>query len=220
MRLTDLMAAQAKPEQAWRQLAMVDSFPTIDPKKPIRNAVKLTTRPSSLDALSASPDNKIREGTSRVAHVLLWPGKRVNTTTRKTLSEAEQARFDQGRVVYATVCGNCHKPDGMGQAGLAPPLIDSDWVLGDQQRLIKIVLHGIRGPVKVNGQTWELDMPTLRILKDEEIAAALTYVRREWEHDESPVTPEEVTKVRTQYKDRLEAWTAQELTGVGTGSPD
>jgi mono/diheme cytochrome c family protein/glucose/arabinose dehydrogenase len=214
MRLTDLIASQTAPTQAWRQLAMVESFPEINPKRPVRNVVKLTTRPSSLDALSASPDQKVREGTVRVAHVLMWPGKRVNSATRRSLSQAEQDRFDAGRIVYAQVCGNCHKPDGMGQAGLAPPLVDSDWVLGDQQRLIKIVLHGLRGPVKVNDQVWELDMPHLRILSDKEIASVLTYVRHEWLHDASSVTPQDVAKLRERYKDRVDAWTAQELTGA------
>jgi mono/diheme cytochrome c family protein len=102
----------------------------------------------------------------------------------------------------------------MGQAGLAPPLVDSDWVLGDQQRLIKIVLHGLRGPVKVNDQVWELDMPHLRILSDKEIASVLTYVRHEWLHDASSVTPQDVAKLRERYKDRVDAWTAQELTGA------
>ncbi len=211
MRLTDVMAAQSDPALAWRQWAMIDSFPRIDPKKPVRNAVKLSARPSSLDVLSASLEPNIREGTTRMAHLLMWPGKRVNTAARRSLSETEQARFEAGRTVYATVCGQCHKPDGMGQAGLAPPLLDSDWVLGDQQRLIKIVLHGLRGPIDVNGQPWDMDMPHLRTLSDDDIAAALTYVRREWEHDGKPVTPEDVAKVRARYEERQDAWTATEL---------
>ena len=80
--------------------------------------------------------------------------------------------------------------------------------------MIKIVLNGLRGPVKVGDQTWELDMPHLRILSDNDIANVLTYVRHEWLHDASPVKPQDVAKLRERYKDRLEAWTAQELTGA------
>ncbi|HEV2294913.1 MAG TPA: c-type cytochrome [Tepidisphaeraceae bacterium] len=219
MQLTQLMAAQSEPSLLWRQWAMVDSFPKIDPRKPLRNAVKLSTRPASLDVLAASPDPNVREGTTRVAHVLMWPEKRVNSTTRRSMSETEQARFEAGRTVYATVCGQCHKPDGMGQAGLAPPLIDSDWVLGDPDRLIKIVLHGLRGPITVNDQVWDMDMPHLRTLSDEDIAAALTYIRREWEHDATPVTPEDVAEIRARYADRLEAWTASELSARTENAP-
>ncbi|MGB7157246.1 MAG: PVC-type heme-binding CxxCH protein [Tepidisphaeraceae bacterium] len=218
MGLTDLIARETSPQLAWRQLAMVDSFPPIDPKKPVRKPVKLTTRPSSLDVLAASEQANIRERTPRVMNVLTWPGKRTNTTTRKTLSDVEQERFEAGRITYASVCGQCHKPDGMGQAGLAPSLVDSEWVLGSQERLIKIVLHGLRGPVDVNGQTWELDMPHLRTLSDLEIANALTYVRREWEHDGDPVQPADVAKLRAKYEDRQEAWTVRELSGANTNN--
>jgi mono/diheme cytochrome c family protein len=215
-RLTDLMANQSAPQQTWRQLAMLESFPIIDPKRPVRRRVTLTTRPASLDVLAASTVPEVQDRVPRVMQVLSWPGKNVIATTRRALTETELARFDTGKTVYAAVCGQCHKPDGMGQAGLAPPLVDSEWVLGEQQRLIKIVLHGLRGPITVNDQPWDMDMPHLRTLSDDDIAAALTYVRREWEHDAEPVTPQDVAKVRTEFADRLEAWTARELAAPGT----
>jgi mono/diheme cytochrome c family protein/glucose/arabinose dehydrogenase len=216
-RLMDVIAAQSAPQQSWRQIAMVDSFPVIDPKRPVRRRVTLTTRPASVDALQMSAIPEVRDAADRVVNVLDWPGKRSASTTRRTLSEAEQVRFEAGKLTYGTVCGQCHKPDGMGQAGLAPPLVDSEWILGDRDRLIKIVLHGLRGPITVNGQPWELDMPHLRILTDDEVANVLTYVRREWEHDAGTVEPADVAKLRAAFAERQEAWTAREL-GMTNGN--
>ena len=215
-RLMNVVAGQSAPPLAWRQIAMLDSFPVVDPKRPVRRRVTLTTRPASLDVLDASEVVEVQERVPRVMQVLNWPGKNVSATTRRALTETELTRFDAGKVTYGAVCGQCHKPDGMGQAGLAPPLVDSEWVLGDQDRLIKIVLHGLRGPITVNDQAWDMDMPHLRTLSDDEIANALTYVRREWEHDAEPVTPDAVAKVRGEFASRLEAWTARELAPPAT----
>lgn len=217
--LTALMAEQDSPQHAWRQLAMVDSFPVIDPKRPVRNRVTLTTRPAALDALETSSVPEVAQRADRVASLLDWPGKYSPIKPRRPLTETEQVRYDAGKVVYGTLCGQCHKPDGMGQAGLAPPLVDSEWVLSDRDRLIKIVLHGLRGPIEVNGQPWDMDMPQMQILSDDEVANVLTYVRREWEHDAEPVTPADVAKVRARYENRQEAWTAGELAARNADKP-
>ena len=95
--------------------------------------------------------------------------------------------------------------------GLAPPLVDSEWVSGSEQRLIRVVLHGLRGPIKVKGESFEMDMPSLGVLDDEQIAAALTYIRREWGHTFEPVTPAAVKKVRDETASREDAWTMAEL---------
>jgi hypothetical protein len=82
---------------------------------------------------------------------------------------------------------------------------------GPPERLIRILLHGLRGPIKVKDQTYELDMPSLGILDDEQIAGVLTYVRREWGHGYSAVTPALVKQVREETAKREDAWTEPEL---------
>src|SRR5438093_2640048 len=62
------------------------------------------------------------------------------------LTPEEQARFEAGKELYTITCGTCHQPTGLGQEGLAPPLLGSEWVIGSEQRLIRISLHGLRGP--------------------------------------------------------------------------
>jgi mono/diheme cytochrome c family protein len=127
------------------------------------------------------------------------------------LSAAEMKRFDLGKANYETVCLPCHQPHGLGQEGLAPPLVDTEWVRGPEGRLVRIVLHGLRGPITVKGQPFELDMPALGILDDEQIATVLTYIRNEWGHAFPPVSTETVTKIRAETEKREEAWTQEEL---------
>ena len=79
------------------------------------------------------------------------------------------------------------------------------------ERLIRIVLHGLRGPIKVKDQTYEMDMPALGVLDDDQIASALTYTRRNWGHTYSAVTPAMVKKVRQETEKREEGWTEAEL---------
>jgi mono/diheme cytochrome c family protein len=105
----------------------------------------------------------------------------------------------------------CHKPNGLGQDGLAPPLVNSEWVLGPDQRLLRIILQGLHGPVTVNGRAFNMDMPALRALSDTDIADVATYVRGEWEHDAASVDPHAVQKIREQESTRSLPWTEREL---------
>jgi glucose/arabinose dehydrogenase/mono/diheme cytochrome c family protein len=132
----------------------------------------------------------------------------------RPLTAEEKRRFDAGKMMYEATCLACHQQHGMGQAGLAPPLVGTEWVSGSENRLIRIVLNGLRGPIKVKGETFELDMPSLGVLDDEQIASVLTYVRREWGHDYEPVTPAAVKRVRDETATREDAWTMADLLKV------
>jgi mono/diheme cytochrome c family protein len=117
-------------------------------------------------------------------------------------------------VLYEATCGACHQPHGLGQEGLAPPLADSEWVADKNAVLTRIALHGVRGPISVQGRKWDLDMPSFNSLDDEQLAAVLTYIRREWDHPYDPIDPAEVAKIRKATVDRAEAWTESELKAV------
>ena len=95
---------------------------------------------------------------------------------------------------------------------MAPPLVDSEWVLGSDQRLIRVVLHGLRDAITVKGVRYELNMPALaEALDDAQIADSLTYIRREWGHAAAPVSAEAVKAVRTLESKREDSWTQAEL---------
>lgn len=154
---------------------------------------------------------------SSLANRLVWPGKpgAPAPPVIKPLTEAQTALFEKGKTIYATLCAACHQPHGFGLDGLAPPLVDSEWVLGKPEVLARIVMHGLAGPVKVSGRTYNLAMPPLPQLTDEDIAGVLTYIRREWEHTASAVETAHVKKIREQEKGRLMMWTETELKNLG-----
>ena len=116
------------------------------------------------------------------------------------------------------MCFTCHQPTGLGIPGQFPPLSNSDWVLGDKARLIKISLFGLMGEIEVNGVKFNGVMPPPGIppgaLNDQQVADVLTYVRNSWGNSASAVTPSEVTAVRAAIKGRapMHMWTAAELT--------
>lgn|SRR5690606_33733997 len=101
-----------------------------------------------------------------------------------------------GKKVYDSVCLVCHMADGTGVPGMYPPLINTEWVIGEKQRLIQITLQGLSGKIEVNGITYNNVMPPNSYLSDREIADVLTYVRQSFGNDASEITIEEVQDVR------------------------
>jgi mono/diheme cytochrome c family protein len=117
-----------------------------------------------------------------------------------------------GARVYAKICQACHQPTGAGLPNVFPPLAGSDWVAGDPIILAKIVLHGFSGPVTVSGKKFTSAMGgQAGMLKDEEIADVLTYVRSSWGNKAEPVSAEVVAKVRAEFPNHA-PWTAKQLT--------
>ena len=169
--------------------------------------------PAALAKIEQGATGSAKNLITRIDSQLAWPDKPgvPPPPVIVPLDATQQALFDKGKTIYATLCAACHQPAGTGTEGLAPPLVDSEWVLGPADRLARIVLHGLSGPVSVAGTTWRLEMPPLAALPDADIAAALTYIRREWEHNAAPVTPADVAKIRAAYPGRTKAWSAEEL---------
>ncbi len=125
-----------------------------------------------------------------------------------------------GKKLYNTAgaCVTCHQPNGLGLPGAFPPLANSEWVNGSEERAIRIVLHGLVGPIKVSGTDYVSAMPAFGQVpgsgfnwSDDKVAAVLTYVRQEWGNKGAPVTAEKVAAVRTQEAARKTPWSAPEL---------
>lgn len=125
------------------------------------------------------------------------------------------ASLARGKAVYETVCALCHNVDGLGKPGQAPPIAGSEWVLGSPNRMVRIPLAGLSGPVSVKGQEWNLAMPAMgAALSDEDLAAVLTYMRQSWGNKASEVTPDQVKKVRAEIGNRTQPWSAAELNAI------
>ncbi|MCA9099349.1 MAG: hypothetical protein KDA36_13225, partial [Planctomycetaceae bacterium] len=98
-----------------------------------------------------------------------------------------------------------------------PPLVGSPWVNGSEERLVKMALHGMWGPLTVNGKTYDPSrgVPPMtafkNLLKDEELAAVLTFVRNTWGNASSTISPETVKRVRAETSDRSRFWNPDEL---------
>lgn len=117
-----------------------------------------------------------------------------------------------GKRFFTQTCVSCHQATGLGQAGAYPPLAGSEYVTGDERRLAAIVLHGVQGPITVNGQLFNSQMQAWgTTLNDKKIAAILTYIRQEWGNKAGPVTPELVAEVRKATASKTTAWTEAEL---------
>ena len=120
-----------------------------------------------------------------------------------------------GKRIYTQNCVVCHQTSGLGMPGQFPPLVGSEWVVGGDwvadNHLVSILLHGMQGAVQVKGVTYNNAMPPWKQLKDDQIAAVLTYIRSEWGNAAAPISPEYVKSMRDKTTARTEPWSQKEL---------
>jgi len=171
-------------------------------------ALKLTREPA-LGALATRDDDLGKRAAGVLARVE-WPGKPGAAAPVTPLTPAEQARFNAGREVFQSLCVACHQADGRGREKIATSLVGSAFALGAPGIPVRVLMNGKEGTVGL--------MPPLgAALSDEQIAAVLTYVRREWDNTGSPVAPADVTPIRALTAGRTRPWTDQELAALADG---
>jgi mono/diheme cytochrome c family protein len=125
-----------------------------------------------------------------------------------------------GRELFTSKgCLACHQANGQGTPGQFPPLAGSEWVLAPEPgRIIRIVLNGALGEIQVKGQTFNNVMFPLRdLLTDEETAAVLTFIRKEWGNKAPEVKPERVRDVRERTKNQFAPWNPADLLNAPEG---
>jgi mono/diheme cytochrome c family protein/glucose/arabinose dehydrogenase len=216
-RLTELFDLLAQlPSTAMQHAllgALADAVPRQARTQPPQ--IELVREPALLATLTRSDDEVLRQLGYRLYAAFTWPGAstlRPSIADIAPLTPEERRLAERGSETYTRACAACHQADGGGLPNVAPRLRGSEWVDGPADRLIRIVLHGLYGPIQVDGQEWNLHMPGLGgALDDEEIAGVLTYVRRAWGNSAAAVRPGEVTTTRIQTASRTMAWTAKEL---------
>ena len=116
-----------------------------------------------------------------------------------------------GAEVYQKYCQSCHQVNGQGMAGLYPPLALSSWVQAEPSVPIRIVLHGLQGPIVVREQKYNNIMAAWgTILSSQDVARVLTYVRQSWGNKASTISTKQVDDIRAKYH-RSTAWTVDTL---------
>jgi nitrite reductase (NO-forming) len=145
-----------------------------------------------------------------VAQIVVDGPSRNDLMTQKTADVAYDGKGDVavetapvgdddiGKATFGRICAACHQQQGQGIPGTFPPLAKSDYLASAAKAtVIGHVLHGLQGPVTVNGTTYNGQMPPMQFLTDEEIAGALSFARASWGNHLDAVTPAEVAHART-----------------------
>ncbi len=132
------------------------------------------------------------------------------------LNPGQKETILKGHQIFQQLCAACHGRDGKGittggnKQMPAPPLIGSARITGDSETLIKILLHGLTGPV--DGETYPDVMPPMGHNDDEYIASVISYIRSDFGEGPTVVRPRHVAQVRQETEERKAYWTLPELT--------
>nr|WP_299170400.1 PQQ-dependent sugar dehydrogenase [uncultured Allomuricauda sp.] len=197
-----------KPSGDWE--VFVDGFAGVDPLESVNDAMY---RPMGI-AFGPKGDMYISDSVKGKIWKVVYTGDRstfgeeqlAQMEKRKELSHIRtpdrikdnlmQDDIDGGAKTYYTYCSACHQKNGGGATGRFPPVANTDWVTGDKERLIKIILEGMEGSIQVHGETYNGVMPQHSFLSDKEIADVLTYIRSNFGNEASAIEPEEVEEIR------------------------
>jgi len=133
----------------------------------------------------------------------------------------ERKLFLKGAEIYGREghCATCHQPDGEGLALSGfPPIARSPWVTQDEDRLIKLTLKGMVGPLEIDGKKYPGLTPMTPfggMLNDDDVSAVLTYVRNSFGNRAPTVTAAKVKQVREATREKVDFYTAEELMNPG-----
>ncbi len=210
IQLLDYVAALS-PEKLWAQQAVLTGLFETSREPGFERAVLDGPHP-----LFETADEALWPAVARARRGFTWVGDTL-AADAKPLTPQQSELIAQGEQFYTSSCANCHGADGAGIAALGPPLADSPWVTEAPERLARIVLHGLAGPVEVAGEVWDSAMPGHKDFPnfDDRVASGLlTYLRRAWGHAGRAIDPEFIEKVREATAGRTALWTVAELEAV------
>ena len=220
-------AAQAAPDPAAAERELLDlayAIPDEDALVALLEGIEAAQRsPGSrrvdlgephrlFDAERVVPE-RVASTLRRVRHHFTWPGD-PSPGGARPLTPEEEERRERGRTLFAASCATCHGLEARGTPGLAPSLVGSPWVRDADDWLVRIALGGLTGPIRIQGEEWNLTMPGHRHdprFDDDSLAGLFTHLRRSWGHADEPVAPETVARIRAETAERALPWTVAEL---------
>ncbi len=139
-------------------------------------------------------------------------GTPTSATTAATASAAPAVDLEAGKAQYLAICVACHQPTGMGLPPVFPPLVNSEYVKGNPERVVAIILNGVMGPITVDGKPYNNMMPPQgAVLTDTKISQVASFVRATFGGGAGPVTVEQVAAARQKYGSRPTGWSEAEL---------
>ncbi len=141
-----------------------------------------------------------------------WPGRPGHEVQLDTghLPPEAVAMVEHGATLYVH-CMGCHQADGRGLRRFYPPLAGSERVLGSAEPLVAILLHGMEGPLDIDGVRYDQQMPAAPFTSDEDIAAVASYLRTAWGNDAPVITPSAVRAIRGRTAGHRGPWTSTAL---------
>lgn len=121
-----------------------------------------------------------------------------------------------GAKIFRQICAACHGVNGEGNEGVAPPLMNSEYVANSPEKLGLIILHGLAGPIHVNGKLYEINqaMPGLNgnaNLSDKDISDIITYATNAFSKAPKWIRPEKIKELRDQKPENGGEYTEEEL---------
>lgn len=213
--ISQLLALADVPQIGWKESVILTgmSIKAADLESP--GWIKLKSSPPIFSRADLPLDQNRVEMLKRL---FSWPGYTPSVTIVSVgnLDEKAMKQFAEGRQKYLVSCAGCHGSNGKGASRMGPPLVGSEWVLGDEIRLALILLHGLEGPIEVAGKKYDAPeilpvMPSHSTMNDADIAAILTYIRNEWGNQAAPITGRTVSSTRHLNQGRVYPWSAAEL---------
>jgi mono/diheme cytochrome c family protein len=193
----------------WTRLAIVNGLGAVT-----QNAFRRSIAPGrlikaeTLAPLRESSEAQIKSAADKLAERLTRFEEEAKSRKRsaRPLSGPERRLVEAGSATFQ-ICAGCHQQNGEGLPAVAPSLVESPWVAGNPEILVRIVLNGKEGTAGFPGA-----MPPIGgTFSDDQIAGVLSYVRNTWGLHYGAVSTETVAKVRAQIGPRVNAWTNTEL---------
>lgn len=228
--LTTAIAAKKDPAELMQLLNLLHNQGKVFAKKDqvVLNALAIAALnfkgahpialPTQADLLKRTDLPLEPNAAANLKNMFSWPGFKPETSIalQNALDEKASKQFALGRQKYLATCAGCHGTNGRGMDRFGPPMAGSEWVLGDEKRLSLIILHGLEGPIVVQGKKYGAPeilpvMPAHSVMDDADIAAILTYIRNEWGNQAKPVTASTVGSTRHTSQGRVMPWTVNDL---------
>jgi mono/diheme cytochrome c family protein len=221
MRVQGLRASESLYKQGDRsftddyRVATKDSDPDVALQAILTiNVLKVADAPA---IIQATMDANSSRGVQEIGKALLAPPTGRGGRGTAGLAPAMQDLMQRGATSYAETCFACHGSDGRGapMAGappgtlMAPPIAGSPRVQGHRDYVIKVLLHGLTGPIA--DKTYTQVMLPMGAQKDDWIAAVASHVRNDFGNSGTFVLPADVARVRAATAGRKLPWTVAEL---------